>query len=101
IDEGAHGSQIAMRTQKWKFIKTLEDINYSSNFTVKKGLTELYDLERDPGEEKNVAGENTDVTAGFEKKLTEWLAERAGGEEAEQIEADEETKKKLEALGYM
>ncbi|MFQ5353410.1 MAG: sulfatase-like hydrolase/transferase [Thermodesulfobacteriota bacterium] len=101
IDEGAHGSQIAIRTTKWKFIKTLEDVSYSPGFKLKKGLTELYDLVNDPGETTNAAKENSAVTAGFETLLSKWLAERRGGEEAEMIEADEETKQKLEALGYL
>jgi len=101
IDEGAHGSQIAIRTKKWKFIKTLEDVSYASNFKLEEGLTELYDLENDAKEEKNVAEENADVSARFEKMLKKWLSERTGGDEAEMIEADEETKKKLEALGYL
>ncbi len=101
IDEGAHGSQIAIRTTKWKFIKTLEDVSYSPTLKLKKGLTELYDLINDPGETKNVAEHNAAVTADFEGLLSKWLSERTGGEKAEMIEADEETKQKLEALGYL
>ncbi len=101
IDEGAHGSQIAIRTTKWKFIKTLEDVSYSPGFKLDKGLTELYHLEHDPGEEKNVARDNAGVIADFEGLLSRWLADRTGGDEAQMIEADEETKKKLEALGYL
>jgi len=101
IDEGAHGSQIAIRTRKWKFIKTLDNISYSSNFNTQKGMTELYDLEIDRGEKNNVAKDNAGVRADFEEKLSRWLAGRTDGEGAQMIEADEETKKKLEALGYM
>ncbi len=101
IDEGGHGSQVAIRTGKWKFIKTLDDISYLANFQMTKGTVELYDLDSDPAEQKNVAADNPQVSARFEKMLSEWLAERAGGEKAEQIAADEDTKKKLEALGYL
>jgi arylsulfatase A-like enzyme/glycosyltransferase involved in cell wall biosynthesis len=101
VDEGAHGAQIAMRTKKWKYIKTLEDVSYSANFQRKKGEVELFDLENDPAEEKNVAKENPETAARFSAMVDDWLKARSGGEKAEQIEADEETKKKLEALGYM
>ncbi len=101
VDEGAHGAQIAMRTKKWKYIKTLEDVSYSASFQRRKGEVELFDLENDPAEEKNVAREHPETAARFSAMADEWLKARSGGVKAEQIEADEETKKKLEALGYM
>jgi len=101
IDEGGHGAQVAVRTEKWKFIKTLDDISYLANFERKRGEVELFDLEADPGERDNVAEKHREVTERFSAMLDEWLASRAGGQKAEQIEADDETKKKLEALGYL
>ncbi len=101
IDEGGHGAQVALRTEKWKFIKTFDDISYLANFQRNKGDVELFDLESDPGEKKNIAKENPETCRRLSGLLDKWLASRAGAEQAEMIEADEETKKKLEALGYL
>ncbi len=101
IDEGGHGAQVALRTKKWKYIKTLEDITYQANFKKKKGDAELYDIKRDRGELNNVIDDNVEAAARLESLLAKWLAKRSNGAKAEQIAADEDTKKQLKALGYL
>ena len=100
ISENVHGGQAAIRTTKWKFIKSLKDMEYTSRFSIKKGNIELYDLDKDPGELKNVAADYPEVVKNFDKKLTLWLEERKTTSGAKKLDEDEETRKKLESLGY-
>ncbi len=65
----------------------------------------LYDLDEDPGETTNLARELPNDSRRLQKALVEWMnaepfdvgAQSAG----EQGEMDEETRKQLEALGYL
>lgn len=51
----------AVREGNWKLIENMEDSS-----------AELYDLAKDPSEEKNVAAENVEVVEGLRKKLHAW-----------------------------
>ena len=51
----------AVREGNWKLIENYED-----------SFAELYDLAKDPGEEKNVAAENAAVVEDLRKKLETW-----------------------------
>jgi arylsulfatase A-like enzyme len=50
----------AVRVGRWKLIEWYE------------GFTELYDLEADPSESKNVAKENADIVARLQASLSKW-----------------------------
>jgi arylsulfatase A-like enzyme len=53
----------AVRDGRWKLIEWYE------------GFTELYDLEADPSESKNVAQEHTDIVAELRQRLSQWRRE--------------------------
>jgi arylsulfatase A-like enzyme len=61
----------------------------------------LYDVESDPGELRDLSAERPDVVKELERKLDEIVEEQDGEDLARTIEMDDETRKKLEALGYV
>jgi hypothetical protein len=71
---------IAVRTNEWKFIlrdmnSLLEEISWWHFISGKKFPIEpfeLYDLTRDPMEQKNVAKEHPDIVENLKTKLLEW-----------------------------
>lgn len=73
---------IAIRTNDWKLIlrerhELLENVswwNFISGQKFPVAAIELYDLRRDPLEQKNVAAENPQVVAKLKAKLLEWDA---------------------------
>lgn len=65
---------------------------------------ELYDVEADPAELKNVAKERPEVTESLRRKLLEWLAKhhREGAGKGGQVEAlDPRTEEMMRKLGYI
>lgn len=61
----------------------------------------LYDLEGDPQELRNLAGQGLPVEAELSALLDRWLRDRRSTPEAESRTLGEEERKKLEALGYL
>lgn len=101
ISENTYGSQVALRTSKWKYIKSLKDMGYTKKFNVRKGNIELYNLIRDPKELQNIASEHPEMVNEFEEKLTCWLNEREiCDNKVQKMDVNGEIKKKLELLGY-
>jgi arylsulfatase A-like enzyme len=86
------GDRIALRTNQFKFIYNLE------SFT-----EELYDLQTDPNEQKNLAKEDRDLTATFVDRMFQWLAEIdvKPTTEGKEVIADENMLEKLRSLGYI
>jgi arylsulfatase A-like enzyme/Flp pilus assembly protein TadD len=83
----------------WSELRSVQDSRFK---LILAPMPELYDLDRDPGEEKNLAY--------LEKKVFEDLSARAGvlmeeaGRNALEVDlkkVDEETREKLAALGYV
>jgi arylsulfatase A-like enzyme len=75
-----------------------------SRYRARKMNRELYDLTTDPAEEKNLSGRVPAVEDRLEKTLWEWMeATYREGRSRQTIlgEIDEETRKALEALGYV
>jgi len=64
--------------------------------------SELYDLENDPAEEKNIINEKPEVAAELRQKIDTW---RQSFKQAEiknvNADFDEAVRKRLEALGYL
>ena len=62
------------------------------------GQWQLYDLERDPGERRDVKAEQRASFAGLKKQLEEWMA-RVEGQHG--LDASQEADRRLRALGYL
>lgn len=81
-NEKTGARDIAIRTEKWKYIKRLakdrvEEISWwkaISGSPVTVPPEELYDLEADPLETKNVISEHPDVAAELRTRLDAWYA---------------------------
>jgi arylsulfatase A-like enzyme len=86
------GDRIALRTNQFKFIYNLESLT-----------EELYDLQTDPNEQKNLAKEDRDLTATFVDRMFQWLAEieAKAATEGKEVIADENMLEKLRSLGYI
>lgn len=84
-------SRYMVRSGRWKLIES---------FSERK--LELYDLESDPGETRNLAAERTEIVDRYRRELRRWLQERtpvAGA--SEPVQLDEEEVERLKALGYL
>lgn len=62
---------------------------------------ELFDLETDPGETRNLASVDPERAAGLAERLERWRAELRRGTMGPLPELDAETKSGLRALGYL
>lgn len=62
-----------MRSGKWKLIRTIDP-----GFWVNAPATELYDLEADPKEDRNLAQEKSDLVDQLELRLNRWLEQQLG-----------------------
>jgi len=82
-------AQFAVQDERYKLILTLPD-----------EAVELYDLEEDPGETRNRAGDLLDVHARLRAALDAWLAETRREQEVD-LTIPEERVEDLRALGYI
>jgi arylsulfatase A-like enzyme/Tfp pilus assembly protein PilF len=74
-------------TGRWKYIQTTRP--------------ELYDLEKDPKELNNVVEQEAELANEMRTRLSEILESHNRGEQESQIELDEDSLRRLEALGYL
>jgi arylsulfatase A-like enzyme len=84
--------QYAVRTKNWKYIQS-----------PKRGVEELYDLQKDPHEKDNVANIETEIVTKFRNVLDDHkkLESKANGENIPLGEQDDRAlTKRLKALGY-
>jgi len=84
--------QYAMRDARFRFI-----------FNTRYGQEELYDLEKDPGEQANIASTRPVVAAYYRQTLAQWIRdlERGNVGEAAKPELPREVLENLKALGYV
>jgi arylsulfatase A-like enzyme len=66
-----------------------------------RGDVELYDLERDAGEQRNIASDRPADTERLASRLVTWLAKGSAAEIVAEPELDAEAIEKLRALGYL
>ncbi|MCK4545915.1 MAG: sulfatase [Candidatus Eisenbacteria sp.] len=85
---GVTGSRHAIRTAEWKYIHSTEEPD------------ELYNLQLDPGELRNLVEEEPDRAASMLDDLQAWIGE-AGVCCEELPELSDEAREKLKALGYI
>ena len=85
--------RFSLRTERWKYIR-------STGSTGSTGSPdELFDLVEDPGELDNAHERHAEVVAELSEQLRAQLEDAAPGAEVAPI--DPETRRKLEALGYV
>jgi len=83
------GSQYGVRVGPWKYVEGDRD-----------GRRELYDLSRDPGERRDLAGSEPERAAAMRERLRAWRAEHPPPEAAAP-RLSEEDRARLRALGYV
>ena len=81
-----------MRSSGWKYLRRASD-----------GAEELYDLEQDPGEQRNLANQDTDRLARLRQRFDVAVKDLApvAGAGVEELTSDPETLEQLRALGYI
>jgi arylsulfatase A-like enzyme len=79
----------AIRTDQYKFIRGSD------------GIHELYDVQSDPDETNDIAGTNDDIVDELDTQLDEWLDSFEHADYSDNVSMDEETKTRLEDLGYL
>jgi len=72
VNQGLWTGKRAIRLGRWKLIKTLDKAFWETP------EIELYDLETDPGENHNLAEEETDVVDELELRMERWLRKTLG-----------------------
>lgn len=105
FSENANKFALSIRTERYKFIKDLETVDYYSFLLGKpqfvEGRDHLYDLRSDPGEKEDLARSHRELLQQFDKRAVAWLEDRLAVPQPEERQLDEETIKKLKALGYI
>jgi len=103
VAESAGRRQIMIVDGQWKLIRTLASFYYVPAFTREVGTVELYDLESDPGEERNVASVRPDVANALLRRLEGWLAAhpKPADAHADTASGSSGQSGRLRALGYV
>ncbi|MEQ8766367.1 MAG: sulfatase-like hydrolase/transferase [Planctomycetota bacterium] len=87
----------SLRSGRWKLI-----VNEVSSQLVQRPHYELYDLEVDPGERKNIAADHPDIVQRLEKEMGAARGQTQGDATASTDSAmDPEVLEQLRALGYV
>jgi arylsulfatase A-like enzyme len=72
VNQGLWTGKRAMRTERWKLIKTLDKAFWETPDI------ELYDIENDPDEKRNLASEKPETVDELELRMERWLRRRLG-----------------------
>jgi len=72
VNQGLWTAKRAVRVGRWKLIKTLDKSFWETP------ETELYDLEADPGEVRNLAEDEPEVVDKLELRMYRWLRRKLG-----------------------
>jgi len=94
IFESAHNHQIAVRRGRWKLIWTVQE-----NSARLPREPQLFDLEADPGETRNLYDEHPEVVADLEPRIEPWI-ELGTLRKGQMPEMSAEILESLEDLGY-
>jgi arylsulfatase A-like enzyme len=102
----ARGTIIAGRWKYYRYDKGLKRDRERTFHRTAPGHTyhlgeELYDIREDPGETRNLIGTQGAIAARMRGQLDDIEAAMAAGPEAAPVPMDDDTRKQLEALGYM
>jgi arylsulfatase A-like enzyme len=103
VAESAGQRQVVIVDGHWKLIRTLRSFYYVPAFSREAGTVELYDLEHDPGEEKDVAARRPDVVSALLQRLDGWLTAHPKVTEGPEgaTSGSSEHSDRLRALGYV
>jgi arylsulfatase A-like enzyme len=106
---GPNGEAVyAVRKGKWKYVHNPcrvrpADVPYcyhpGTGFDLE--VAELYDLDADPGETRNIAAAHQDVVGELAGLLESWVGAQGTPHADEPAAHDSETVKELKALGYL
>ena len=101
--KGDLGASLATATHRRPNLYSLRSERYKLFFDVQSGEVELFDLNYDPGEQRDVAVAEPEVAAQLQDQLVEKIqASLADGTlESETADIPDEMRRKLEALGYL
>ena len=81
----------AIRTRSWKLIQNMHPVS-----------VELYDLRKDPMEQKNVAEAFPDVKRSLEDRLSQWKGRlKSSAGDSGQVKLTEKQLERLRSLGYV
>jgi arylsulfatase A-like enzyme len=90
IATGAGGKTLACRTSNWKCFLIVEE-----------GRVELYDLQSDPDELRDISEEHPDIVAEFREQMKAYLDEAEATDiDLPKVEMTDEVEQRLRDLGY-
>jgi arylsulfatase A-like enzyme len=100
-----------VRTARWKLVRSepheLIDVGPGEQSTVPGPMRErlrtetLLDLEAPNGDAHDVSAQHPEVARRLRARLDAWIEQEAQASDAPRIELDEETRARLESLGYV
>ncbi|HXJ33732.1 MAG TPA: sulfatase [Candidatus Eisenbacteria bacterium] len=102
--EQVKGTQVALRDDRWKLVRTLHTFRHNDAFDREAGTIELYDVVSDPGERTDRARDAPAVATQLGAILDRWLAAHQvdgdGYGRAARTTTTPEQRDRLRALGY-
>ncbi|MBV0903519.1 sulfatase family protein [Haloarcula salina] len=85
VDHGLYTAQRAVRTDRWKYIRTY----HAGMWDGVVPAEQLFDMENDPWEQDNVLDDHEDVVAELRGHLEEWVETHGGDDDPLQTVASE------------
>jgi arylsulfatase len=98
--EHAGKNLVALRSDRWKYIKHLRTLHIQPSYPWVTGKEELYDIEADPQEKTDLSKTHADALRAFRKELERRRHGRLALDTG-QAEITNETVEVLKALGYV
>lgn len=101
VTEAVRRAQITMIDGPWKLVRTEHDLVYTDAYARDRGTIELYDLDADPAEVRDLAGTNPARVAELTAQLDAWLDAHRPGAPTIAPAVRDDTMDDLRALGYV
>lgn len=99
IEHAGH-NQVALRSDRYKYIRHLRTAHLQPSYPFVAGKEELYDLRQDPSERQNIAALRPEVVRMFRREYEVRRKDRMNLQ-AGTAEVDRETLEVLRSLGYV
>lgn len=100
MSEHAGRNQVALRSDRYKYIKHLRSAELQPSYPFVEGKEELYDLREDPQERRNIAPKRREVVRLFRRELDRRRQEKLDFNRGE-AQVSDETIEVLRTLGYV